>query len=151
MRVWRVLRAAIALWAIRSPSALSRKARYGLFFFASLRIYVVSVATRAAGTYRSTPPCPWASFLVSASNRQKRDDFALSRYRSIRALGYAIAPHGAIRSACRPISPVGLNTGSGRGYVLGLGPLRAYAAPALRFARAMHRSKVPMPPIKIAE
>ena len=118
--------------------ALFRYRSIRAFFFASLRIYVVSVATRAAGTYRSTPPCPWASFLVSASNQQKRDDFALFRYRSIRAL-------------YRPISPVGLNTSSGRGYVLGLEPLRAYAAPALRFARAMHRSKVPMPPIKIAE
>ena len=78
MRVLRVLRAAIALWAIRSPSA--------------------RIAQSA-----------------------------------IRALGYAIAPHGAIRSACRPIS-LSLNTGSGRGYVLGLGPLRAYAAPALGFA-----------------
>ena len=49
---------------------------------------------------------------------------ALFRYRSIRAQarpislslntgsGYAIAPNGAIRSAYRPISPCGLNTGS---------------------------------------
>ena len=38
---------------------------------------------------------------------------ALFRYRSIRALGSAIAPNGAIRSAYRPIS-LSLNTGSGR-------------------------------------
>ena len=48
-------------------------AQYGLLFFASLRICVVSVATRAAGTYLSTPPCPWASFLASASSWLKND------------------------------------------------------------------------------
>ena len=41
-------------------------------FFDILRIYVVSVATQASGTYESTPPCLRASFLVSASNYRKK-------------------------------------------------------------------------------
>ena len=49
----------IALFRYRSIRALSPYfaiAQYGLFFSAPLRIYGVSVATRASGTYLSTPP-----------------------------------------------------------------------------------------------
>ena len=88
-------------WAIRA------------FFFAGLRIYCVSVATRAAGTYLSTPPCPRASFLVSASNRQKIALVALFRIRSIRAL-------------VAPISH-SLHTALGLRLCARAGALRAYA------------------------
>ena len=57
-------------------------------------------------------------------------------------------PLGSIRALCRPISPVGLNTGSGSGYVLTalrayayatalfrpLGSIRALVIPGLRYA-----------------
>ena len=84
---------ALPTWAIRA------------FFFAGLRIYCVSVATRAAGTYLSTPPCPRASFLVSASNRQKIALAALSRpLGSIRPLVALSRPLGSIRPLVAPIS-----------------------------------------------
>ena len=55
-------------------------------------------------------------------------------------------PLGSIRALCRPISPVGLNTGSGSGYVLTA--LRAYAyATALFRYRSIRALCRPISPV----
>ena len=48
--------------------ALLPVGQYGLLLFAILRVFCVGVATLAAGTYLSTPPCHRSSRLEYASN-----------------------------------------------------------------------------------
>ncbi len=111
-------------------------------YFARWAPYGLSVALfRPLGSIRALAPAMCS--LRCAHTPTQPPYFAIAPY------GLSVAlfrPLGSIRALCRPISPVGLNTGSGSGYVLTA--LRAYAyATALFRYRSIRALCRPISPV----